>query len=161
MDLIENAKNSLVRYRKCFTPGENTHLSTDEKYLNLIEVETGEVYSKLVTNPKTQILYSFQVHESSANFQGQFHGGSNATLAELCTNCTATAFDINKRIDIISIEAQFCYHIAIEFNIKIFLLTEVEKASKRFSSIRYAIYDDKLRLAASGRFTKAFQAQKL
>lgn len=161
-DLRADAEEALGSYKRAFGSSQKSPESIEAAHWNLIEVVTDpQLLARLVKRPEAQVLYQFTVELFATNVFLNMHGGSQAIVAENCTNCTASAIDQKKRKPSLSIEAQFSYHLPIELDTTVYVLTEVEKSSRRFSTVRYTIFDANLRLASSGKSTKAFELQKL
>lgn len=152
----------LRSYQQAFGTSQKAPGNFEAAYWNLTEVVSDpDLLARLVTKPDSQVLYQFAVEPFTTNVYSNMHGGSQSMVAENCTNCTASAVDLKNRKPALSMEAQFSYHRPIDVGSRIYILTEVEKNSKRFSSVRYSIYDPQFRLASSGRSTKVFETQKL
>jgi len=156
------AEKMLRSYQQAFGVSQKSPGNLEAAYWNLIEVVSDpDLLTKLVKRPESQVLYQFLVEPFATNVYSNMHGGSQAIVAENCTNCTASTIDQTRRKPSLSMDAQFSYHRPIDGGTRVYVLTEVEKNSKRFSSVRYTIFDEQLRLASSGRSTKAFEMQKL
>ena len=156
------AEKMLRSFRQAFGASQIAPGNLEAAYWNLTEVVADpDLLVRLVSRPESQVLYQFSVEPFTTNVYSKMHGGSQAIVAEICTNCTAAAVDLKYRKPALSIDAQFGYHRPIDVGSKIYILTEVEKSSRRFSLLRFSIFDQQLRLTTSGRSTKAFETQKL
>lgn len=137
----------------------------EKAYLSDIRVVTPEELPKgVVIDHRNTVLFEYTFREVSLNLNETMHGGSSASIQDICATVLASASHNQERLFPITIESQFSYHRPVEFLPVVYFRATLEKASKRFASATVDILDSKrFSLLNSGKILKAYDdwTQKL
>ena len=154
MALSDKAVEFLTKYQQAPETYET-------QFLKLVEVEK-EYKNKARLDDKASVVYKFRVPMFASNLNKNMHGGSVALLADLCCSITTTSSDRSGRLHPHVIDSQISYHKGSGINELIYVITEIEKASRRFISLKWSIFSENGELLYSGRNLKYYpETEKL
>lgn len=137
----------------------------EKNYLSDIRVVTPEqIPAGVVIDHRNTVLFEYTFREAALNLNETMHGGSSASIQDICATVVASASHNQERLFPLTIESQFSYHRPVEFVPLVYFKATLEKASKRFASVSVDILDSKrFALLNSGKILKAYDewTQKL